>query len=464
MQPALLQQRPGSRSAESKADLRCQRVSLNGIQQMMLRWEELHPYNAVQFAYVRDSRIDAASLRNALDLLVAELEFSTVSFCKSRNDSLWLNEGTEIPLECQSREELTQTFVESLATHELNRPFDQNNLCPFRVQLIQANDGKLIVFTYRHIVSDAVGVAELMRRTLQLCVTEDTRREWRLAPESTASAEAESGESASVLRRLCAASRQLIWYRNCWRPSTSDPGSWHFQFLLHSNPLSTKSLKASAHQYGATVQELLIAATMEACHRHVVPAQLQSAPLAVSTPVDLRRLANRQYEGRFGQFIGSYAVRSRVEKEEEFASLVRNVREQSQRLRDAGEFLQADNGLRLMASIWDWLPQRVNRSLAQRLFPVAAGISNVNLTDLFGTSRGEVEVCNYFRGTCLGVMIPLMVTLTTNGKTYNLTSTHRTAFFSAAQARSVMQHVASRLAGHTPKQEEPMNSRTFELW
>lgn len=176
---------------------RCVKRGLNGLQQMMLRWEELHPYNAVQIAYVCDSRVNAGSLRESLDLLTSELGFSTVSCDRSQKESLWSEDGTPIPIECQLTGELSKSFIESLVTRELNTRFDHKHACPFRVRLIEAPEGKLVVFTYRHFVSDAVGIAQLVRRILQLCVGSANQGEWKIGFESDSPGGRITDESAS---------------------------------------------------------------------------------------------------------------------------------------------------------------------------------------------------------------------------------------------------------------------------
>lgn len=418
---------------------------LAGMQKMMLRWQQLHPYNAVHVALLK-FRISLSAMQAAVDRSIQELAFDAVSFSPCRNH-LSFCVHNQSPQVCETQiQSIPGAEFDGFISNQLNTAFPEGSHSPFRFSLIQTRDSaSALAITYEHAVSDAFGVARLLHSIVSHLMCSDHRTAWTVSVADLKAAFPGHERFWSKSARSRFSFSQIMWYRRCWRPRPQKLSSRVTEFCLHEPQLETDCLRQKTKAAGVTVQDYLFAATLEACCRVLQPPGRKL--VAASTLVDLRSQAPEHFRDAFGLFLGAYAVRHSVQGALDFEGLLESIRHQNQAIKESRSYLCSALGLDSMAWIWDRLTPGINATLGQRLLPVVAGISNFDLSERWGASSDDWPVRNYFRATSLGVILPLMVTLTTTGATFSLTSTYRPMFYGSAQVNAIMARIADRLAG-----------------
>lgn len=435
------EQYPKCATTEPKAT----RLALSGLQKMMLRWQQLHPYNAVQAA-VLAFRPTLECVQKAVDQAMAELHFDSVQFSDCL-DEVEFSAGTgPVMVTCLRFDTIPGPTFSQFVSNQLNLRFDGRMHCPFRFFLLISQSGQAaLAVSYEHAVSDATGITRLMDAVISRLVAPRYSCAWSLDSPTIASLFPAHSRNWKTRSRVGFSLNQVVWHSRCWRPRRQDASFLKCEFRIHAEKLETSAMKAVTAQSGVTVQEFLFAATMEACWHVLNPGQGQF--VSASTLVDLRSHTGGALDTQFGLFLGTCAVRHPRAEMSDFPSVLASVHEQCVEIKQSRSYLRASTGLESMARIWDRLPQSINATLGQKLLPVVSGISNVNLSARWDAKSPETPVTNYFRATGLGVILPLMVTLTTVGSQFNLTSTWRPAFYSSTQVDEIMDRIVNRLVG-----------------
>jgi len=419
---------------------------LHGLQQMMVRWEELHPFHAVQIARLGDVQTSVSSLTAAIERAVRELPATEAFFSRDRRCLEW---GRHLlpTVECRRVRLCDSTELAACVEEELAMPLE-GACVPFRFRILTNEEETplAVALTYRHAVSDAQGIAVLLSRVLQHAFLEDVAPwQWKLKPQAVdelfSGQRTVNGRSTSLSRSL----RRVMWFRPCSGPVKSRHNNLEAGAFLLPENLSTEVVLERARASGGTVQELLFAATLKALHRVALGGQ-RAATLAVNTLVDLRRFRAEETRDSFGLYLGVMNVKSQVSDDATLGELLGEVRSQVRANKEGMEFLEGCRDFGTMAGVWDRLPRWVNRRLGPKLFPFAAGISNVRLNGAYDVLASRGIVADYTRGTSLGLLLPIMITVTTCGSQVTLGATYRKAAFSVTDVEQILRLIRTYLS------------------
>lgn len=419
---------------------------LHGLQQMMVRWEELHPFHAVQIARLGDVQTSVSSLTAAIERAVRELPATETLFSKDRRCLEW-GRHLSPAVVCRRVGLCDSAELAACVEEELAMPLE-GACVPFRFSILTNEEESplAVALTYRHAVSDAQGIAVLLSRVLQHAFLEDvTPWRWKLKPQAVdelfSGQRTVNGRGRSLSRSL----RQLMWFRSCRGAVNSRPQCLKAGAFLLPQNLPTEVVLKRARAFGGTVQELLFAATLKALHRVALGGQ-RAATLAINTLVDLRRFRAEETRDSFGLYLGVMNVKSRVSDGATLGELLREVRHQVRANKQEMEFLEGCQDFGTMAVAWDRLPRWVNRRLGPKLIPFAAGISNVRLNGTYDVLAARGIIADYTRGTSLGLLLPIMITVTTCGSQITLGATYRKAAFSVTDVEQILRLIRTYLS------------------
>jgi hypothetical protein len=421
------------------------RFKLEGLQQMMVRWEQLAPFNAVQMVVLQGQRLSIYDVREAVGKLMNESGTCSFTVMSGRRFAEWTN-GASLPeVSLLSVDEMVPEFVEAFIRKELSVDLSEVARCPFRFTLIDTGGSKQgLAVTYRHAVSDAHGTAVMLHRLLLLFKDGNSGKAWRLTPPTIRELFPEFTHRTRFLQKVRNTIDQYKLFFGCWRPPRRFADNWDTDFVIADSGLSSVELVQNARRQGSTVQELLFAALADALGS-IFPESRSTGAIAINTLVNLRQFRPEQTDGVVGQLLGGLNVRVDVNRHTSFEDRLGAVKQQVRNTKEEQTYLNALSSFETMAALWDLLPHRVSRDLTPRLFPVAAGISNVKLSEGYSQLEKEGIVTDYFRATNLGLMLPLMVTLTTCGSVFSLTATYRRSVFTQDDVAGILNHVQSTL-------------------
>lgn len=425
-------------------------VSLNGMQQMMLRWEEFRPVNAAHLVVLQD-RITLESLKRAVQAATRTLSLGPVEICSRRTTIRW-HDGSSaardfpVPtiLEACSWEQLY-----SGVASELNTRFVGDVHWPFRLSFVPDVSGQsAILLTYQHAVTDSRGASIILREILR-----ELRRNgepehsgetttWR-SPEvpSLQSKRSLPGRIADSITEAIQGSRQ-VRRRQCSITSA------RIVCPVPHARLRLDAVKQTARAYGVRIQPLFLAAIFEGLSvllQDEIGAGRWRREIRIQTPVDLRSEHAASASDPRIQFLGCTAHSIRGTQKRSFADILASLKKESQSLRDPSHAARCLGRMETMARVWDSVPRSWNRAISPALFSAAALSSNVNLGEFFSEEvrAGQIASCLRFTGT--GILIPLMIGLTTVGDEMFLTMTSHEGAFTTAELQLLMDHLVSRM-------------------
>jgi hypothetical protein len=432
-------------------------MRLNDCQQIMIRWDELHAYNALDVVEIRrpitanEVQLAAEQERLLHGLGPVRLDRSCAT-CTFQPDAASVVVETVEPL---PGETAPQTLERHMAA-ELNRRFRWEHDVPFRLAVLRCEPFPFVCFTYHHWLCDGVTGSYLFRRILArlLGVSLDREPRWTFADAPNDRTLYAHGEGWPRKRAVVWELIREVFNGNCiyspCRPGPLDPTvDVH---LIDSPPDVLRRLQRCARETAATVNEVLMAVFARAADA-ALPERLQNRwrrALTVASIANMRPLAGDFLQHVAGNHLGFLLMHCRGELPRRFPDLVRLLRRQSARVK-AGRFhLTSILGFRLGRMLLPLVPSRWRAEAARTAQPVTVGLSNLRYpADWYGSAWSDL-LGTYWRAVPTGLSSPLNFGLTTvhDAMTIQLTA-HRSGY-DPAQVQTVRKVVEAGLSELAP--------------
>lgn len=413
---------------------------LNPFAALMLRWGRMHPYNAVHLVRLPGSA-DPAGVAAA-----AEAELSAFGLGELAADEPTLTfRRTGGPSAPEVRLLAPGADPAAWAGDELNRPFAEGPHVPVRLALFPepAAGTHVLGLAYEHWVADGFVIGRLLARVIARlhggdappAPAPDGPGYWELFPEEA--------EPARVVRRLMEMFRLLGRLRWCYRGESGAALRELGVAAAFAEPPAgmLDGLRPAARRRGATIHDLFVAAVAEAVAAHTPKRKWRSRrkDLAVGNVVDLRPAAGPAAAGAAGLYLGHFPVVCRGCHLDEFERLLRSVSVQTGHAKAARTYLRSLTDLTFSNLVWPWVrPEHRARHFRDRA-PMAAGISNLRMTD-------AGRVLSYRRAVPTGPTMPLSVSPTTAAGRLTIGFTWRKAVFSDDRIGGVIASMLNRLS------------------
>jgi len=422
---------------------------LNGLQRMMLRWEQFCPLNAAHVLTLSGS-VTALSLGEAVRAALGRHFPLPAEVCTAGNRmrcGVWKGQGSDLELTVTTVPRQPESAISSVLDRELNRYFPGGLHWPFRFHAIcETEDRWHLVVIYRHAFMDSRGVSALCRSVLRvLRGYELTEPAPGFAPDLSTIVPA-FGDSAAARDSVVSVAREILHGLGSWRATQRFSGEDRCVTGVEQESLSVACVLQSARSLGVTVQDLLLAAMHDSLSSmSLITGRRQR--IGLYTPVDLRQETVPPVPEASGQVLGGYTLRLPRSRGGTFADLVQRVSQESREIKRTGHYRLYERHLSFMTSVWDRLSQRANRLAGPFLAPVAALASNVNLNQFFEDELHSGQLLDYSRYTGTGIMTSMMFGLTTCGASCRISTTHHSTLFSESEIRELRRRVCRRLLG-----------------
>lgn len=406
---------------------------MNLFQRLTLQWDRIHPYNAAQVLRLRGS-VPSAAASEAWDATLHSLGLGRVVVRGYR----YAHVVGESPLRVLPRGTDLQSYVSS----QLNTAFELAHESPFRAILLRERGSTLLAIVYHHWVADSVSIRVLMRewfyrltgmpaRTTPVPTSSDAMSPAGVVqlPLSIASIE-QWRQHGRHIRRLPEESLEDLTVRHC----------------VLSLPANTADhLREGAHRRDAKVTDLLLCALARTCDRHLPARDPRRPDLAVGTIRDLRPSQQLSDPDTFGASLAFSTIICPGSIIRDRSDLVKEIAKEGQRHRQ-GEAFQGTNTDRHVAVAAAHLLKR-DRMLQfyRKRLPIAAGLSNVNLSSTWLAEHHPQYVMDFYRVSPAGPMLPLVVTPTTLAEQFNISLTWRGSLMNPTQARRFLHDLSGEL-------------------
>ena len=424
---------------------------LNVFQQSMLRWDRLHPYNAVHAVRVRGPA-NADALRDAAWAVAksAELGEFAVNWFRTAYE---YRPPQFIRVQEVAPGRSTEARLTEIVTEELNTPFPGDVHHPIRWTVFNepGGDGHYVVVCYHHAVSDAFGIerflAAVLRRYLGLPAgSEDARLTTRLMR-----LDRSLRPKAGLIDHLVAHIRLSIRHREIRRahkmPDERLGGDYTAVALRTAPDGLMERLAAGCKRRGAGVNDAFLAAfafmiAQQTPDRHT---SRRRRYIAMATVVSARKHLPPEQAEDFGVCLSSIIVVLR-RPDVPIDELLRDVARQTLVLKANPSRAAAETNLRYFAIRWLWWTAAVKheRRSYRRVFPICGGVSTVRVDESRFADLAP-HVTRYVRACPAGPVMPLLLGPTVFSGRLELGLTYRIASRTREQAGALLDGIISKL-------------------
>lgn len=413
---------------------------LNVFQRTQRLWDRFHPYNAAQCAVLTTPR-SRACVEEAFNLALSDLRLGTFVCADGQ---YWIDR--------QDARRVEVPEVEHYACHlssEMNRAFDPLVSMPFRPFVCPSPDGQILGLVYQHWMADSVSIRMVMRAWLSRLLG---RPELRPAP-ARLDPLGLAGRFGPEIGKwsLVAQSMELFKFASDMKhvrrvPVIPDNGD--VSVLVTSLPRELiTGLRRAARARRVTVGDVFLAAAAEACALHAPNIATRRRPdLAMGTIVDLRPRHPQMPADLFGLYLGFMVSTFSGDHLDDFDSLL--TRAHTLRRMQSHRRSPEASQMRMLLGLWiaRFVGDDKLMDFYRRRFPLAGGISNVNLTPEWPGTLYPDPLAGYHRISPTGPLMPLVLTPTTLGDACTLCCTYRTALSTRERAGDVVSAFLNRLS------------------
>jgi hypothetical protein len=443
-------------SSENQRPLR---IKLNQFQRMMLRWNALHPYNAVHVVRL-DGTPDLDRLKSTIASTLQSVSFEEIvlhpaadpSSSKCFEPRNLFDRSPDISILPSSDASVLQSHVE----RELNRAFVCGpRVNPFRFFVQTIDQSFWLGLTYFHPVADAEAIVWLL-----LACVDAYSRPVQLPPPALSHPSPRHPATQArpletflndapgplllrhpfvALRRLGGIATNAAALRRCFRPPMRDHNDFTNGFVFFSVPAQgLRALIAAAKSWNVTVNDLFLALLLKsvsplASRRHTSGKRRR---LAIGCIVNVRKDLGLSSRPLFGLFLGSFILTHEASDTLPLEALARDINRETTKIKKRRLALGTPVELFFGRLLFSLFSTERQKKLYQKNYPLWGGITNMNLNAIW-PAQNDSPSFDYFRAVSTGPATPLVFSLTTAGDHLNAGLTFRTTVFSKADIAQV---------------------------
>ncbi len=429
---------------------------LNLLQQVMLLWEEIHPYNAGHLVRLR-GRADVASLQAAVQTACRLAGVGTLVLDQGKRRYHYEPFGDIEVHEIRRADSALVTLCRTI-TKELNTHFPDAPHHPVRWQVLDdpISDSHYLLAIYHHLAADSFSVRLLVRRVLnRYCQSSPPEAEepLQMHPPEYRRVMRHHYRQLGYIKTLLRAVRLYFRLRHVHRVRDLHAGGERSGFVVFETPDGLISdLSAACKARGLSVQEAFLAALFAAI-AEVTPDRRQHprrSGLALATILDGRGEANDDLSACFGLYIGQSVTVIPRSDLADFARIFARVGEERRREKGEKRFVGPHWNFLIAVLLRRYFSVRGTRAWYRKVYPLSAGLSNVRLDARWFGDGGD-RVLDYIRISPTGPALPLVLTPTTIENRLNLAVTYRESSFSHPDVLKLLEIFVEKLerfAGH----------------
>jgi len=420
------------------------RGRLNLFQAAMLRWRDLHPYNAVHVVRVRKpfepGRLEAVIAER---LLASGL--TGLAIDRKRRRYEYRGGPAAVDLDIVAANDDGEAALRAEIERQLNRPFPVDGpLVPFRF-FVRDDGGEFrLGVAYDHFIAAGDSIVVLLNDLVHSYLgATTTGRKPNLYPATFRPLLARN--AGTLLRGVHALARVVASCRRSVRPRYRDheDGYNGFEWVTLPAPAAV-ALRARAKSLGVTFNDVIIAIILKACASGAVEIRGSGRrrEIAVASIVNLRSECGFGDRDAFGQFLSSMRISRRVPDGVRLEELAEDVHRETARFKERKLYLQMLIAMRINGIIWWFLDAKRRQRFYAKAYPVMAGLTSLNVDALWQFADRDGESRDYVRAVPTGPLAPLVIAATTSGNALTIGLSYRRSALTAADAAKIASAVA----------------------
>lgn len=422
---------------------------LNLFQAAMLRWRELHPYNAVHAVRI-DRPLDAARLGQVVDSVLTARGLTGLELDVARARFEYKGGAAASTIAVHDGGESPMRVLASAIERELNVPFPRDGpLVPFRFFVVSAGGGFHLALTYDHFIAAGDSIVVLLAGIYDgYCAngiaTGDGRRYQRYPATCTRLFRRHPGALLAGIRRLGEMAGSA---RRSVRPRYPRGSDLHNGFAhCRIEPAEFVALRRTAKTWNVTVNDLLLAVLLDTLAPVVGerPPAERRRELAVASIVNLRGDFGYDVGTTFGQFLSSFRVSHPMPPGTTLERLARDIHADTTRVKREKLYLQNLVAIGATGLFWRFLSSAQRRGFHAKNYPAWGATTMINVDPLWAAAGARTPPPEYVRAVGTGPLAPLIVAVTTSADVLHAGISYRTTAFAAADVDAIAAGIVDR--------------------
>jgi len=404
---------------------------LNIFQATMLRWRELHPYNAVHVVRI-DVALDAQRLARDLDALFAARGLGGYALDAARRRYEYKGDAATVPLEVLAGGADPHEAVRAAMERGVNTRFvAEGHTDPFRFFAVDGGASFHVGVAYDHVVAGGDSIVELLA---------DVVARYRNASAGARIPALYPPTDGTVLRRnagyvlagMTAVPAAMASARRSLRPRYPRGEDRAIAFTTSRIEKSgVDALARAARAWGVTRGDLMLALLMQAIGPIAGDARHRQRrrEIGIASIVNIRRDFGTPVNDTFGQFLSSYRYSHPVPAGITLRELACDIHRETSRVRRRKLYLQTLLALAGVVLLWPRLSPSQRANIDAKNYPSWAGLTPLDVDALWPEVGEGAPPQEYLRAVSTGPASPLIVAATTAGGALHLGLSYRIAAY-----------------------------------
>ena len=415
------------------------RGRLNLFQVAMLRWRELHPYNAVHVVRVAKP-LDGAALQQAIDGVLAESGLTGLALDAGHRRYEWAGGPARSPVGVVPLAPGADPAraVDAEIERQLNARFPRAGaIDAFRFFAFDYGGTFDLGLSYDHFIAAGDSIVALLKTIVERYAGAVGGR--TAAPRAPAIDRYPPTYGHLFRRQLAAAILGLRRipaiadsFRRAFRPRYPHGGGPHNAFThVRVEPAGVEALRRTAKAWGVTVNDLVLALLLQALapFTEARRAEPRRNRLAVASIVNIRGDCGTGARFAFGQFLSSFLVTHAVPPGIALEALARDVHAETARVKAGKLYLQTLVAMAAGGLIARAVAPRDRARFYRKSYPVWGGMTSLNVEALWAEAGGHGKPQAYLRAASTGPQAPLVAVMTGSAGGLDVGLSFRTVAF-----------------------------------
>ncbi|MGH8852049.1 MAG: hypothetical protein ACREYD_13755, partial [Casimicrobiaceae bacterium] len=407
------------------------RGKLNLFQAAMVRWREMHPYNAVHVVTLPQP-LDLPRLEACVRRQLEGLGLTGLELDRRRLRYEWTGGAAAAPVAVIAGGADPLATAHGEIERQLNAAFPSaGRIEPFRFFAVEAGAGFHLGLAYDHFIAGGDSIVLLLQRLVEdycgVARAGAALPRPELYPPKYGRLFAR--QALPLLRGLASWAQLIASCRRSVRPSYAGCGDGYNGVAFRRLEAADQAnLARTARAWDMTQNDVFLAILLKTLSPRL-PARYQARrrrQLAVGSIVNVRRDFGARAAHGFVPLLASFRVAHPVPADTELRELASFVRAETRRVKRRKLYLQTLLAIGLSGLQWRFLSSEERQRFHAKNFAVWAGVTPLRLNTLWPAARGYPFRLGYLRAVATGPLSPIVVALTTLGDVIEVALSFRT--------------------------------------
>jgi hypothetical protein len=425
------------------------KARLNLFQATILRWRDLHPYNAVHIVRL-DGRVDRARLHAAIQHHLESLGLTGLDLDRAAGRYEWTGGASTANFDVTVGADDASEALRREIERQLNLAYPESGrIEPFRFFVIDAADSFAFGVAYDHFVAGGDSIVTLLGGIVARYDGHASTQKTALVLYPPSYGLIFRRQAAALLAGLSQLPSLAAACKRSFRPQFHDADDGHTGFVhFRLEAHECESLTRAASAWKVTHNDLILGVLLK-CLSPFAKArrgERRRQELGVASIVNIRRDFGPNIEPSFGPVLASFRVSHRVPDDIAVRELVAAVNAETLRVKRDKVYLQSLIALAMVGVEWRFLSVSRRRRFFAKHYPLWAGTTPLNVTGLWAAAAHGRDPLQYLRAVPTGPLAPLALAVTTTGENVHVGMTFRTTAFGQTEIDALARDIRHNIA------------------